>query len=154
VAPACVGHRHCGRQRRRLVRRAAAGPDDLTDFGQQVLRGPQALAAAEWALGELSPVGHHVTNVVLTEAADDAVQALSKGIGINADGTCGSVTYEDGGAITAARHSLAAVAAWRLSLRAVVLGAGCRAAGWRGSSRRRGRCGRGVIRRESRPGRR
>jgi 3-phenylpropionate/cinnamic acid dioxygenase small subunit len=68
---------------------------DLTDFGQQVLRGPQALAAAGWALGELNPVGHHVTNVVLAEAADGTVQARSKGIGINADGTCGSVTYED-----------------------------------------------------------
>ncbi|HUA27633.1 MAG TPA: nuclear transport factor 2 family protein [Streptosporangiaceae bacterium] len=68
---------------------------DLTDFGQQVLHGPQALAAAGWALGELNPVGHHVTNVVLTEAADGTVQARSKGIGINADGTCASVTYED-----------------------------------------------------------
>ena len=68
---------------------------DVTDFGQQVLRGPQALAAAGWALGELNPVGHHVTNVVLTEAADGTVQARSKGIGINDDGTCASVTYED-----------------------------------------------------------
>ena len=68
---------------------------DLTDFGQQVLRGPQALAAAGWAGGERNPVGHHVTNVVLAEAADGTVQAWSKGIGINADGTCGSVTYED-----------------------------------------------------------
>jgi 3-phenylpropionate/cinnamic acid dioxygenase small subunit len=65
-----------------------------TDFGQ-VLRGPQALAAAGWALGGLNPVGHHVTNVVLTEAADGTVQARSKGIAINADGTCASMTYED-----------------------------------------------------------
>ena len=42
-----------------------------------------------------NPVGHHVTNVVLTETADGSVHAQSKGIGINADGTCGSVTYED-----------------------------------------------------------
>jgi 3-phenylpropionate/cinnamic acid dioxygenase small subunit len=68
---------------------------DLTDFGQPVLRGPQALAAAGWALGELNPVGHHVTNVILTEATNGTVQAQSKGIGINADGTCGSVTYHD-----------------------------------------------------------
>ena len=68
---------------------------DLTDFGQRVLRGPRALAAAGRALGELNPVGHHVTNVVLAEAAGGAVQARSKGIGINADGTCASVTYED-----------------------------------------------------------
>lgn len=45
--------------------------------------------------GELNPVGHHVTNVVLVEATDGTVQARSKGIGIKADGTCGSVTYED-----------------------------------------------------------
>lgn len=68
---------------------------DLTDFGQQVLRGLLACAAAARALGELNPVGHHVTNVVLTETADGSVHAQSKGIGINADGTCGSVTYED-----------------------------------------------------------
>lgn len=68
---------------------------DLTDFGEQALRGRQACAAAARALGELNPVGHHVTNVVLTETADGSVQAQSKGIGINADGTCGSVTYQD-----------------------------------------------------------
>lgn len=68
---------------------------DLTDFGQQPLAGLQALAAAARALGELNPVGHHVTNTVITEPADGQVHARSKGIGINADGTCGSVTYED-----------------------------------------------------------
>lgn len=68
---------------------------DLTDFGQQSLQGLKALAAAAWALGELNPVGHHVTNIVLTETADGSVHAQSKGIGINADGTCGSVTYDD-----------------------------------------------------------
>jgi 3-phenylpropionate/cinnamic acid dioxygenase small subunit len=68
---------------------------DLTDFGQQSLRGTKALAAAGWAGGERNPVGHHVTNVVLAEAPDGTVQARSKGIGIKADGTSGSVTYED-----------------------------------------------------------
>jgi hypothetical protein len=38
---------------------------------------------------------HHVTNVVLTEIIAGQVQALSKGLGVHADGTCGSVTYED-----------------------------------------------------------
>ncbi|MET9662674.1 nuclear transport factor 2 family protein [Streptomyces sp. NPDC006510] len=42
-----------------------------------------------------APVGHHVTNIVLTEAGDDRVHARSKGIGVGADGGCGSVTYED-----------------------------------------------------------
>jgi SnoaL-like domain len=68
---------------------------DLTDFGQQTLYGVQASAAAAYALGDLNPVGHHVTNVVLTEAGDGRVQGKSKVIGVNADGTCGSVTYED-----------------------------------------------------------
>ncbi|WP_049564950.1 nuclear transport factor 2 family protein [Nonomuraea sp. SBT364] len=68
---------------------------DVTDFGQEVLRGVAACADAGRALGELNPVGHHVTNVVLTEQADGRVQARSKGIGINADGTSASVTYED-----------------------------------------------------------
>ena len=68
---------------------------DLTDFGQQSLRGTKALAAAGWAGGERNPVGHHVTNVVLAEAPDGTVRARSKGIGIKADGTSGSVTYED-----------------------------------------------------------
>ncbi|MFD8826143.1 nuclear transport factor 2 family protein, partial [Streptomyces sp. NPDC059605] len=42
-----------------------------------------------------APVGHHVTNIVLTEAGDGRVHARSKGIGAGPDGECGSVTYED-----------------------------------------------------------
>ena len=69
---------------------------DVTDFGQQQpLVGTAAVRDAALALGERSPVGHHVTNTVLTEIADGRVRALSKGIGVNADGTCGSVTYDD-----------------------------------------------------------
>jgi hypothetical protein len=68
---------------------------DLTDFGQEPLEGVAACVAAARALGELNPVGHHVTNIVLTEPADGQVHARSKGIGISADGTCGSVIYED-----------------------------------------------------------
>jgi hypothetical protein len=68
---------------------------DVTDFGQEILRGVAACADAGRALGELNPVGHHVTNIVLSEQADGRVHARSKGISINADGTSGSVTYED-----------------------------------------------------------
>lgn len=57
---------------------------DLTDFAHLDLRDPR-----------VHPVGHHVTNVIVTEAADGTVQARSKGIGVHADGTCASVTYED-----------------------------------------------------------
>ncbi|MDT0549748.1 MULTISPECIES: nuclear transport factor 2 family protein [Streptomyces] len=68
---------------------------DVTDFGHEVLRGVAACAEAGRALGELNPVGHHVTNTVLSEQADGRVHARSKGIGVYADGTTGSVTYED-----------------------------------------------------------
>ncbi|MEV5748728.1 nuclear transport factor 2 family protein [Actinoallomurus sp. NPDC052308] len=67
---------------------------DVPDFGQKIV-GVTALAEAGRALGERNPVGHHVTNVVLSEQADGHVHARSKGIGIYANGTSGSVTYED-----------------------------------------------------------
>ena len=85
---------------------------DITDFGQQPLQGVAAIREAALALGALNPVGHHVTNIVLTEIADGRVHALSKGIGINADGTNGSVTYED--TITRGDHG------WRISHRKVL----------------------------------
>jgi 3-phenylpropionate/cinnamic acid dioxygenase small subunit len=68
---------------------------DVTAFGGGVLEGIEAIRAAMLALGDRNPVGHHVTNVVLTEQPDGSVRARSKGIGIYADGTAGSVTYED-----------------------------------------------------------
>jgi hypothetical protein len=71
------------------------GVEGTQDFGQEPLEGVGACAAAARALGELNPVGHHVTNIVLTEPADGQVHARSKGIGISADGRCGSVIYED-----------------------------------------------------------
>ena len=68
---------------------------DVTAFGGGVLHGIEAVRAATLALGDRNPVGHHVTNVVLAEQPDGSVRARSKGIGIYADGTAGSVTYED-----------------------------------------------------------
>jgi 3-phenylpropionate/cinnamic acid dioxygenase small subunit len=68
---------------------------DVTAFGGGVLQGIEAIRAATLALGDRNPVGHHVTNVVLTEQPDGSVRARSKGIGIYADGTAGSVTYKD-----------------------------------------------------------
>jgi hypothetical protein len=68
---------------------------DVTDFGGGLIEGLAALRDAALALGERNPVGHHVTNIVLTELPDNQVRARSKGIGIYANGTCGSVTYED-----------------------------------------------------------
>ena len=68
---------------------------DVTAFGGGVLHGIEAIRAATLALGDRNPVGHHVTNVVLTDQPDGSVRARSKGIGVYADGTAGSVTYED-----------------------------------------------------------
>lgn len=86
---------------------------DLTDFDAGIVTGLERLRAAALALGDGNPVGHHVTNTVLTAALDDGrVRALSKGIGINAGATCGSVTYED----TVVRGS----AGWRIAYRRIV----------------------------------
>lgn len=84
---------------------------DLSEFGRPDLVGPEALAAAGRALGDGNPVGHHVTNIVLTEAAGGTVHARSKGIGVMADGSCGSVIYDD----TVVRGE----AGWRISRRRV-----------------------------------
>ncbi|GAA4203893.1 nuclear transport factor 2 family protein [Microbispora amethystogenes] len=68
---------------------------DLTGMGGGVLTGLAALRDATSAMAGEHPVAHHVTNIVLDETADDHVRALSKGIGVMADGTTGSVTYDD-----------------------------------------------------------
>lgn len=68
---------------------------DVTDLGGGTLRGVAAIRDAALAMGDRNPVGHHITNVVLEVVADGEVRALSKGIGVLADGGCGSVTYED-----------------------------------------------------------
>lgn len=68
---------------------------DVSDLGGGVIIGLTAAREAALALGEANPVAHHVTNIVLTEVSGDRVRALSKGLGVKADGTMGSVTYED-----------------------------------------------------------
>ena len=68
---------------------------DLGDFGLGTLRGTEAIRAAALALGQANPVGHHATNIVITRIDDDSARVRSKGIGIKADGTAGSVTYDD-----------------------------------------------------------
>lgn len=68
---------------------------DVTDFGGPPIEGVAAMREAAYALGEANPVGHHVTNTVLTEIGGDRVGVISKFIGVRADGGCGSGTYED-----------------------------------------------------------
>jgi hypothetical protein len=47
------------------------------------------------AFGDANPVGHHVTNIVTTPVDARSARVRSKGIGIKADGTAGSVVYDD-----------------------------------------------------------
>ncbi|WP_327640555.1 nuclear transport factor 2 family protein [Kribbella sp. NBC_00482] len=68
---------------------------DVSDLGGGVITGRAALWEAGLALGDNNPVGHHVTNIVLTEVGPDEVTARSKAIGITADGRCASLVYED-----------------------------------------------------------
>jgi ketosteroid isomerase-like protein len=68
---------------------------DLDDFGLGALHGTAALRSAALALGDANPVGHHVTNIVITRIDDRSARVQSKGIGIKADGTAGSVAYDD-----------------------------------------------------------
>jgi hypothetical protein len=68
---------------------------DLDDFGLGALHGAAAIRAAALALGDANPVGHHVTNIVITRIDDRSARVQSKGIGIKADGMAGSVSYDD-----------------------------------------------------------
>ncbi|MFI6358902.1 nuclear transport factor 2 family protein [Streptomyces sp. NPDC050743] len=68
---------------------------DISDFGRDPLVGVAAIRQAALALGAGNPVAHHVTNVVVRESADGRVRARSKGLGVMADGSCGSATYDD-----------------------------------------------------------
>ncbi|TWV38549.1 nuclear transport factor 2 family protein [Streptomyces misionensis] len=68
---------------------------DLTEFGQEPLHGVAAVREAARALGAANPVAHHVTNVVVSHSPDGRVRVRSKGLGIKADGSCGSVSYDD-----------------------------------------------------------
>jgi hypothetical protein len=84
---------------------------DVSALGGGVLVGLAAAREAALALGDANPLAHHVTNIVLDEATNGVVHALSKGLGIMADGSAGSVTYEDTVERTAA--------GWRITHRVV-----------------------------------
>jgi 3-phenylpropionate/cinnamic acid dioxygenase small subunit len=85
---------------------------DLRDYGRGELRGIAAIADAARALGSANPLGHHVTNVVITGSEGESVSVVSKGIGIRADGSCGSLVYRD--------EVRKEEAGWRIARRRVV----------------------------------
>ncbi len=68
---------------------------DLSPLGYGELLGRDALVEASLALGDENPLAHHATNSLIATASADAATVRSKGIGIRADGTSGSVIYED-----------------------------------------------------------
>src|SRR4051812_81005 len=68
---------------------------DLEDFGFGALHGIDAIRDAALGLGERNPLAHHVTNVVIGDVEDDGVRVRSKGLAVNADGSAGSVVYDD-----------------------------------------------------------
>jgi hypothetical protein len=68
---------------------------DVSALGGGELVGPEAIADAGKVLGDRNPIAHHVTNVVVERIGNDVAHAISKGPGVMADGSVGSVVYED-----------------------------------------------------------
>jgi 3-phenylpropionate/cinnamic acid dioxygenase small subunit len=85
---------------------------DVSDLGGEPLLGIAAIRDASLRLGAGNPVAHHVTNVVLETVDGDRVTARSKGFGVRADGTTGSVVYQD--LVVRTPHG------WRISHRTVL----------------------------------
>jgi hypothetical protein len=73
---------------------------DVTDLGGTTIEGLADIEAVSRRLGDGNPVGHHVTNVVVTSLDGDTARVLSKGLGVARDGSVGSVVYEDEAART------------------------------------------------------
>lgn len=86
---------------------------DVSDFGQGVLHGIDAIREAALALGSRNPLAHHVTNIVVTGSGDENTATVrSKAIAIMGDGRCGSATYLD----TVCRQP----GGWRISHRKII----------------------------------
>lgn len=85
---------------------------DVTEYGLGVVTGLAALRALFEARPGEQPLGHHVTNVIVAEAADGTVGVRSKGLAVMRNGGTGTVIYED--VVTKTQ------AGWRISRRKVV----------------------------------
>jgi hypothetical protein len=70
---------------------------DVTAYGAGVLHGASEIEAIGRELGDANPLGHHVTNVVISAVSDRSAFVRSKGIGVMSDGKVGTVVYEDEG---------------------------------------------------------
>jgi 3-phenylpropionate/cinnamic acid dioxygenase small subunit len=87
---------------------------DVTAMGQGVVRGIEAFRALSESFADdaRNPIGHHVTNIVVTEGAGSGATVRSKGIGVLRDGRTGSVVYDD--------HVTRTPAGWRITARQVL----------------------------------
>lgn len=85
----------------------------LPNWGGNTLHGSVAIREAALALGERNPLGHHITNVIVTDMADDVARVCSKWLGVRADGSVGSGVYEDEVTRTGA--------GWRIKYRKVIV---------------------------------
>lgn len=68
---------------------------DLSAYGSGELVGISAVIKAGRELGSANPIGHHVTNVIVTHYTDDIAHVRSKGLAVLSGGTTGSVVYDD-----------------------------------------------------------
>jgi hypothetical protein len=85
---------------------------DVSAYGIGVARGLDALTELFVQRPGNQPVGHHVTNVVVDQRDDGTTTVRSKGLGVMADGTVGTVTYHD--------VVVRTEAGWRISERTVI----------------------------------
>ena len=87
---------------------------DVTAYGLGVVEGLPALIELFASAPGDQPVGHHVTNVIVTDDSEfeDRARVRSKGLSVMGDGSAGTVVYEDDVVLT--KHGC------RISARTVV----------------------------------
>lgn len=87
---------------------------DVTAYGLGVVKGLPALIDLFASAPGDQPVGHHVTNVIVTAdpSFDDRASVRSKGLSVMADGRAGTVVYQD--------DVVRTPNGWRISARIVV----------------------------------
>jgi hypothetical protein len=85
---------------------------DVEDYGLGTVVGLPALQRLFADRPGEQPIGHHVTNVLVTERPDGQVTVRSKGLSVMADGRAGTVGYAD----VVVRTD----AGWRIAYRKIV----------------------------------
>ncbi|HKE14695.1 MAG TPA: nuclear transport factor 2 family protein [Kofleriaceae bacterium] len=68
---------------------------DLEDFGMGVVQGLAALRRLWERSAVEHPLGHHVTNIVVSERPEGGAAVRSKGLAVMPDGRAGTVVYDD-----------------------------------------------------------